>query len=324
MATTHRGSAVTITTAATAVALTLVVPSLWDQAGTGVLVVGLLIGVPHGAVDHLLPLYRHRSTTSTLPLFIGAYAAVAALSWVAITTFRAAGLIAFLTLSAVHFGTGEATFAHIRDGHRSGTQWKWIATGIAIIALPITTHQNVVLPYLQAFAPHTRWELGQPAAQLLTAIILVIMVGVVAAHLRNAAYLQATETTLLMALMTLAPPTVAVGVYFGAWHSVRHLMILLAENPTNRADLTQQNFGRPVRRFAVAAVLPTTAALGMIAIVWFGAANGHLHQFIAQDLAILAALTVPHTAAVWWLDHTRTTAVPPQSIHGTASQSPPR
>lgn len=307
-ATTRAGSIITITIAAIAVIITLAAPSLWGRVGTALLVVGLLIGVPHGAVDHLLPLYRRQTKTLTLALFVVTYAMVAALSWVAITSFRTTGLIAFLALSAVHFGTGEATFASIRDGHRSRTRWGWVATGVAVVVLPITTHQGAVAPYLHAFAPHTRWALAPPIAGIATAIVLIVMGGVVLVQLRAATYLQAAETALLVALMTLAPPTVAFGVYFGGWHSVRHLMILLAENPANRRDLTRRIFTRPMGRFAVTAALPTTAALTAIALVWFGAAHGHLHQFVAQDLAILAALTVPHAAAVWWLDRTRTIA----------------
>lgn len=318
-ATTRAGSIFTITIATIALVITVAAPQVWDWAGTSVLVVGLLIGVPHGAVDHLLPLYRRRATTGTLAALALGYVLLAALSWVAITTFRAAGLVAFLVLSAVHFGTGEATFARIRDGHRPATTGTWVATGAAVIVLPITTHQNAVLPYLHAFAPRTHWALTPAVADTITAIVLLTMLAVVLTHLHAARYLQATETALLVAVMAIAPPAVAFGVYFGAWHSVRHLMILLAENPTNHRDLTRGRFARPMGRFAIAATLPTLAALTVIAITWFGAAHGHLHQFVAQDLAILAALTVPHAAAVWWLDHTRPLPVPGMSSPSISS-----
>lgn len=311
-ATTRVGSFGTITCALTAVALTLVMPSLWTSVGTGVLLVGLLIGVPHGAVDHLLPLYRQRTTRWTLPVFVLVYAAVAALSWAAITTFRTAGLLAFLALSAVHFGTGEATFARIRDGRRPGTQWAWVATGVAVVALPITTHQDAVLPYLQAFAPHADWALKPATTTTITAVVLIVMTAAVLRQIGDKAYLQAAEMTLLVALMALSPPAVAFGVYFGGWHAVRHLMILLAENPANRTHLAHHAFAHPLRQFAVAATMPTIAALIVVALAWFWSAHGQVDQFVAQDLAILAALTVPHTAVVWWLDRTRPAILPAQ------------
>ncbi|XAS75104.1 Brp/Blh family beta-carotene 15,15'-dioxygenase [Dermatophilaceae bacterium Sec6.4] len=305
-ATTRAGSIASITIATAALVITVAAPHLWDRAGTGVLVVGLLIGVPHGAVDHLLPLYRRRATsTARLAVTALGYALLAALSWVMIARFRTVGLSVFLVLSAVHFGTGEATFAKIRDGYRAAGQWGWVLAGGAVVVLPITTHQNQVIPYLRAFAPNTHWGLTPTAATVASGIVLVVTAGVIVMHLRNRTYLQAGETALLVALMALAPPAVSLGVYFGAWHSVRHLMVLLAENPANRRDLSRGRLTRPMSRFAIAAALPTVAALTVITFVWFGAAHGHLHQFVAQDLAILAALTVPHAAAVWWLDRTR-------------------
>jgi hypothetical protein len=62
-----------------------------------------------------------------------------------------------------------------------------------------------------------------------------------------------------------------------------------------------------LRRFAVRAALPTAAVLVVLSLLWSAAAEWH--AFVATDLPLLAALTLPHVVVVvvGWLD-----AAPPQ------------
>lgn len=300
-----------VTTAATWCSLALVLAALvasllcphprWAQT---VLVTGLLVGVPHGAVDHLLPAYRARTGVSTSVRLLAGYVALAGLAWVLIWAFPGPGLVAFLAVSAWHFGSGEATFAQVRagqTGRRAGTS----LLGPVVVLLPVLSHPSAVRPYLRAFAPGWSWVVPTWVAGAGTALLVAGALGLVVLRARRARWTEAVEAGLLVTLGLVATPAVSLGVYFGGWHSVRHIALLLAEDPANGADLGAGRLGPPLARFARQAAGPTCVVLGTLGALWTWSAHQDVHRFVATDLAVLAALTVPHAAAVWWLDRTR-------------------
>ena len=70
--------------------------------------VALAIGIPHGALDHLVTLPR--SSFKKMALFITLYVAVAVIAVIAILTWNVVGFILVVIMSAVHFGIGDAAF----------------------------------------------------------------------------------------------------------------------------------------------------------------------------------------------------------------------
>jgi len=55
----------------------LTAPAVWAQWGWLVLVAGLLTGLPHGAVDHLVPAFLLRENAPRLVLVVVGYAGTA-------------------------------------------------------------------------------------------------------------------------------------------------------------------------------------------------------------------------------------------------------
>ena len=72
-------------------------------------VTALALGIPHGALDHLVTLPK--SKPLVMALFIAIYVLVAAVAVVAILKFNVVGFIFVLLMSATHFGIGDAAFA---------------------------------------------------------------------------------------------------------------------------------------------------------------------------------------------------------------------
>jgi hypothetical protein len=77
---------------------------------------------------------------------------------------------------------------------------------------------------------------------------------------------------------------------------------VVAEDPANAGDLAAGRLARPLGRFAAAAALPTLAVLVVLGLLW-AAADGW-RGFVATDVPLLAALTLPHVLVVGWLDRT--------------------
>lgn len=97
-------------------------------------------------------------------------------------------------------------------------------------------------------------------------------------------------------LFAAVPPLAAFGVYFGAWHGLRHTARLIVRDPRNGADLAAGRLLRPLRRFGVAAAVPTLVAAGSAAGLFFVA--GRHTDLTGTVFTALLALTVPHLVVV--------------------------
>lgn len=306
---TRLATALSLSAVAGAVLVSLVLPG-WSGLDGWVLAAGLLVGLPHGAVDHLLPAYRGHGLR-VLPLVLLGYVAVAAAAWALLVSVPGWGLAAFIALSVLHFGAGERTFTLVREPG-SPARVPGILIGATVVGVPLLLHGSEVAPYLADLVPG--WD-GRLPASVVPVAASLLLVDVIAAGLllRSGRRLVGAEVGAVAVLTAVAPAAVAIGVYFGAWHSVRHLALLVAEDPQNRHDLLEGRLGRPARRLAVSAALPTFAALGFVLGLWAWSADRDVHRFVTVDISVLAALTVPHALAVAWLDRTRPARQPSPS-----------
>ena len=267
------------------------------------LVAGLLLGLPHGAVDHLVPAWlsvraRPPFTRLALPL---AYAAVAV---GVLAGFRAApdlALLGFLAVSVVHFGAADEAFHAERDRRPvrytlSGV----LAHGGPLLVVPLLLRPETVDPLLALVASNVP-ALLTTEIRLAAALCLLVAVGVTLWRgVRTGRLRSAFEPVLLVALFAAVPPALAIGTYFAGWHSLRHVARLLHADPANRADLTAGRLRPPLRRFARQAALPTLATS-----VFLAALLGRPEQpvdALPTMIAVLAALTLPHATVVAWMD----------------------
>ncbi|WP_148613096.1 beta-carotene 15,15'-dioxygenase, Brp/Blh family [Nocardioides rubriscoriae] len=271
----------------------------WSGAQTALVVGGLLVALPHGAVDHLAPRWREsRRTVPLVPLMLG-YAALAAVAWAVLRTWPLFGLVVLLVLSVVHFGFGEATFHTLRSGPAPGSALRAAGLGVGLVAvlLPILTHAREAAPYLHVMAPGWDGRLGPAWEAALVAAVLAVALLTALAALLCGHRVVAAEVVLLVVLAVAAPPAVAVATYVGWWHAVRHTAVLVTEERAVTGS-------RALRSLAVRAAAPTLAAALTLAGLWWWA-GGDALSFVSEQIWLLAALTVPHGLVVAWLDRTR-------------------
>ncbi|MGK5673195.1 Brp/Blh family beta-carotene 15,15'-dioxygenase [Micromonospora sp. URMC 106] len=280
---------------------------LIDAAGLGsspaFLLGGLLLGLPHGAVDHLVPAWlsaRARPLSARVAL-LAAYTAVAGAG---LAAFRAApdlALVGFLTVSVVHFGTADEAFHAERDRRPIRPRVAAVlAYGGPPVVIPLVLWRDQVDPLLAAVAPEAPALLTVEVRALALATVLC---AVAATALRDACAgraRDAVQPVLLAALFSTVPPSLAIGAYFAAWHSCRHVARLLRHDPRNAADLGAGRVGPPLRRFARQAAAPTVVAVtALLALVSW---PGQRADPLPAAVAVLAALTLPHAALVAWTD----------------------
>ncbi|WP_221349418.1 Brp/Blh family beta-carotene 15,15'-dioxygenase [Streptomyces beigongshangae] len=289
-----------------ALVVQLAAPSTWHSASLAVFASGVAVGIPHGAVDHLVPAWFRIGTTAVGRVAVlSGYVAAAAGAFLFALWAPSAALALFLAASVMHFGRGETAVSALRrPSHAPPRQVDRIcvvAYGAVTTLLPLARWPRVVRPFVQQLAPGAE-RLLTPTTCLTTMALtggVVVLAGVALA--RTARFLDIAELALLTALFALLPPLAAFGIYFGAWHSPRHIGRLVCTDPANHALLAAGRLPAVLWRFTRQAAAPTAAGfLALTALLY--ASQTHRDAFVPVGIAFLAALTAPHLVVVALLD----------------------
>lgn len=278
----------------------------WAASGPLVLAVaaaGLVLGLPHGALDHVL---ATRLTGWSMPVVLATYVVSAVLAWTALVLLGLPALLVVLALSLAHFVAGEVEVAR--------ATWSWpadrataLAVGLAgtgALLLPLARSDRTLLGVADALSPALGDLLAHPVTRAgLVATWLVAALVAVRAARRDGVRGPVRDVAVLAALALLLPPLVAFGLWFGLWHGARHLARLLEEEPGSAALLAT---GRPraaAAHLARLAAWPSVAALSaLVAIVLVTTSSGRGDAALAEAVQVLLALTVPHMLVVAVLD----------------------
>jgi len=280
----------------------IAVPQAVLTAAPLLAVVGILIGVPHGAVDHVVPFWLagRPVTRGQLAAVVAVYLAIAAAATAAFLLAPGPTLLAFLLLSAVHFGRGEVvSVAESRGTAVPGARQDVLPTlahGAVVVGLPVALWPGTSLPLLETLAPSVA-QLPAALPIALGAVAAALVVAALAALVLAGRRSEAAELVLLVVVFTVVPPLAAFGVYFGLWHALRHT--------TRLVTLPGPAGPLPVRagwaRYARHAALPTAVALGALVGLW----ATRTPSLLTAELAVLLALTFPHARVVAALDGAR-------------------
>jgi len=267
-----------------------------------VALIALAVGIPHGALDHLVTLPR--SSAAKMAVFIFIYVAVAIAAVVALLTWSVIGFIGVVVMSAVHFGIGDAAFISEID-RRSVDQkpfQKYLyaaAAGTLPVVVPLVSEKSNSA--LEKVNPELLdWHQGLNNDLMLWTMVLTAVVLLRLVQKRRDG--EAIDLVLLYLLAVTAPPLVAFAVYFGCWHALRHTARLTLTLPNSQAAFAEGN----LKRAFIKAVLPGTPALigtfvVAAAIVIFRG-DSLDDQFLWVSLVVVWALTVPHMAVTARLD----------------------
>ena len=264
--------------------------------------IALAIGIPHGALDHLVTLPR--SNFKKMALFITLYVAVAVLAVIALLTWNVVGFILVVVMSAVHFGIGDAAFISEIDRRSEETKrfQKYLyatAAGTLPVVIPLVSDKSTSA--LEKVNPAlVDWHQGLNNDLLLWVMLITAFALLRLVQRRRDG--EAIDLVLLYLLAVTAPPLVAFAVYFGCWHAMRHTARLTLTLPSSQEAFTNGS----AKRAFIRAVLPGTPALvgtfviATLIVLLRGDALDD--QFLWVSLVVVWALTVPHMAVTARLD----------------------
>ena len=264
-------------------------------------VVALAIGIPHGALDHLVTLPK--SEPKKMALFIAVYVAVAIVAVIGILNFNIVGFIVVLFMSAIHFGIGDAAFINEIDKRAEGSKklnrWFYIpAAGFTPVFIPLVNSASTEA--LASVNPALiNWHQGFDSQILFTITVFAILaIGVMVFDKR---YREALDLIVLLLLAHLAPPLIAFAVYFGCWHAMRHTARLTLSLPRCVENIAQ---GMLRKAFSNAVIPGLPALIGTFLVAGLLAISGRdfTDEFFWMALVVVWALTVPHMAVTAKLD----------------------
>jgi Brp/Blh family beta-carotene 15,15'-monooxygenase len=269
-------------------------------------VMALALGIPHGALDHLVTLPKSKPTV--MALFITIYVLVAIVAVIAILRFNVFGFVFVLLMSATHFGIGDAAFLKEMDrrGRRKAKLPRFIyavAAGSIPVLIPLVNSASTDA-LAQVNPALINWHQGFDQ-EILAGVSAFAVIAIVTLFILRRKR-ESLDLALLLALALIAPPLIAFAVYFGCWHAMRHTARLTLSLESSQRGYRQGN----LRKVFLSAVLPGTPALAgtfVIAGVLAFLGNEFNDDFFWMALVVVWALTVPHMAVTAKLDRSALT-----------------
>ncbi|MFC7229088.1 Brp/Blh family beta-carotene 15,15'-dioxygenase [Salinirubellus salinus] len=286
----------------------------------------LLLGLPHGAVDHLAPT-RVRGEAPTLRSLAG----VGVLYGVLGGAYLAAWFLApvasfgfFIAMTWAHWGQGDVHALVALEGvEHLRTTGQRVATLVVRGGLPmlvplllgVDQYREVATLLVGRFGVEaaaldplfrveTRLALGVGFA-LLTVATLAVGLARAPGGLADAGWRRdAGETTLLWAFFLAVPPILAVGVYFCLWHAVRHVARLVTLDSDGERALRRGDAVAALAGFYRDAAPLTLVSLAFLAgFYWLVPVRpGTLPETVGLYLVLIAVLTLPHVVVVSLMD----------------------
>lgn len=260
--------------------------------------VSLVLGVPHGAVDHLA-LPRPPRGAARVLLLVG-YVALAAVSAAGVLLAPAAGFVAVLAMSVWHFGSGDVeALAELTDGARSPRlrPLRIAAAGAVPVLLPLTSPAAVAT--VSALDPRLAAVLSPHVTGPVRAATLAVAAAAVLALAVDRQVRAAVELVLLSGLALLVTPLLAFAVYFAPWHALRHTARLVLDD---RGTVDHARLRRVVLEGLPPLVVASVLVVAGLAVA------GHATGVLWVGLAAVWGLTVPHMVVVGAFDRRRRSA----------------
>lgn len=291
---------------------------------------GVVLGMPHGAVDHLVPARLAGGSPLRSALVVtGVYAALGGAYLGAWFVAPVPAAVGFVLLTWLHWGQGDVYLLSAATG---GVYPRSRPHALAVLlvrgAMPMAVtlvaapdqYRRVLSDFVGLFGTDPGAVEGLVSPGVVTAVGGLVA-GLAALALLRGAFVRRdgayrrrldrgfrtdlAETLVLTVFFLSVPPILAVGLYFCLWHSLRHVARLVVVDDPGAAALREGRTAAALKRFARDAAPLTAVALALLAVVYplVPDAPSGLGEGVALYLVLIAVLTLPHVAVVTWMDH---------------------
>ncbi|MFM8843519.1 MAG: Brp/Blh family beta-carotene 15,15'-dioxygenase [Actinomycetota bacterium] len=264
----------------------------------------LAVGIPHGALDHLVTLPR--ASLTKMAFFIVGYVAIAVVAVWGMLTWNVIGFIGVVMMSALHFGIGDAAFIAERDrssGSKTASHLNQTLYALSAGSLPVViplTNEKSTSALAAVNEDLINWHGGWDS-ELMTMVLLLTSVALTILALSKR-WRDFIDLVILASLALLAPPLVAFAAYFGMWHAMRHTARLTLNLQSSQKSISEARAGKAFRQ-AVIPGLPALVGTFIVSLLIGIQTPGKLSdEFLWLSLVVVWALTVPHMMVTAKLD----------------------
>ena len=244
-----------------------------------IVIIGLMwIGIPHGALDHLL--YKNNNT-STL-IFIFKYLAVIILYLVLWQVAPMVSLLAFVIYSSFHFGESEIIQSN-ESVKTLGDSLKAFLLGFNILIFIIATHLEeslTIISIINKDSSSIFYDLNIPNWYLTISIATFSYILVQCIISKKKEFIG---LLLLLAVGSFVPLTLAFGLYFILQHSYNAWIQLQKGLNMNATQLHKKS-----------AAFTFGALVLFVCIAFFVRDSSNLQAFWANFFVFIACISLPH------------------------------
>jgi len=265
-----------------------------------VAVAALAVGIPHGALDHLVTVPD--MATKKMAIFVSVYLAAVFVAIGLILLWPVPGFLFVVVMSAVHFGMGDASFIAQGGDTPANNKTPWwvyaLPAGALPVFIPLTKPGSsealaLVNPALIS------WHFGAGSPIFWATLVISAAAGLWLVARRDVA--RARDLAVLALLALLTPPLIAFAAYFGLWHALRHTARLSQEIPAAKIHADSGRWVAALWRVSVPG-LPALVGTMIAALAITVVGAWALTDYLWIALVVVWALTVPHMALTWRLD----------------------
>lgn len=276
------------------IATELLAPGLNEALALWIVVASVfLIGIPHGAIDHIMAseIFGLNRTLKDHLLFYASYLLImllVAALWVFIPI---AGMALFLIISIYHFGQAD-----MEDFMKPyPLSWVWhLNRGVLIIGLIIFSDTSVTYPIMaeamqidtdsfSAWMPDSAISIIVLIGTYVSLSILAEIMGLLKRSIAHFA-----DSLLLIALLLITGPLIGFALYFALWHSAGHIREM-------REFFEQKKKSLSLGEFYLKALPFTLVSLfGLALLIGINQAFGFEEQFLSLMFILISVLTLPH------------------------------
>ncbi len=252
-----------------------------------------VIGIPHGAIDHIMAteLYGLKSSLKDHLLFYTSYLFIMLIIAVLWVFTPIAGMILFLLISIYHFG--QADMEDFLEKRAPSYLW-YTLRGFLIIGLIVFSDPTVTYPIIAEAVrmDPAGFEQMMPNAFISVVTLLLtytafMLWGVFQNHFQQNLRFAA-DSFLLAALILTAGPLIGFAVYFALWHSIGHVNEMKEFFESKKKSLSFSEFYKKATPFTLVSLLGLVILYG---INQFLQLEG---QFITLMFILISVLTLPH------------------------------
>jgi Brp/Blh family beta-carotene 15,15'-monooxygenase len=262
-----------------------------------VLISVFLIGIPHGAIDHIMAgeLYGLSQTFKDHMIFYGSYLIIMLFVGALWFFYPVAGMIFFLIISIYHFGQADMEDFIVK---KPGKRLFYVARGLLVIGLIIFSNTTITFAIM---SDAMRSGMGSlrgllPASEYMIVIIisayaLILIPGVLTRRLHSPMRLL-LDSVLLIALLIITGPMIGFALYFALWHSAGHIREMKSYFESKNQQFTVLTFYRKSAPFTLISIL------GLIVLLWVNQTFGIQNELFSLLFILISVLTLPHMVIV--------------------------